>query len=518
MTNFMNNLQKTYNNRLQMTENGAVGYSTTGKELLDFNYKIGSYRNMEEREIKSDYARTYFSDPIHAVKMLFYVGDIRGGMGERRTFNICLNWLAKNKPEIITATLPLIPEYTRWDYLVKLIEYNNIKKDVVDVISKQLKADMQSVMNNKTPSICAKWMPSENTSSYKTRSLAKEVIEALNVTPKAYRKMLSRLRKALNEGVVERYMSSRNWKDIDYSKVCSKANLKYNKAFMKRDEARRIEYLDSLEKGKTKINASVLFPHDIVHSYSNTVYSLKDYDIAIENMWKSLPDYVNGDNGTLVVGDGSGSMYLRISPPSNVMAVDVANALAIYFAERASGQFKNTYITFGGNPHIVDFSKCKTLRDKIMLAKENEDCMNTDIAKVFRLILRTAVDNNMPQEDMPKRVLIISDGEFDGMCYASRGSVYSRSSNDMRTLFGSLAEEFNDNGYRLPKLVFWNVNSRTCTIPIKENDAGVVLVSGFSPAIVKMVLSNNTDPYKALLEQIDSERYQPVEDAIKGIA
>ena len=414
MNNFMSAMKNQYNNRTQLTENGAVGYSTTGKELLDFNFKIGSYRNLNEKEIADDFARVYFENPLYATKMLFYVGDIRGGMGERRTFNTCLNWLAVNKPDVATAVLTLIPEYTRWDYLVKLLENKNVKKSVIDIVTKQLKTDMQTVMSGKTPSICAKWMPSENASSYKTKSLAKEVITALGTTPKAYRKMLSKLRGSLKEGVVETYMSSKRWDGIDYSKVCSKANVKYNNAFLRNDEERRRDYLGKLEKGETKINASVLFPHDIVHSYAQNFgwYSsktLKDYDAAIENMWKALPNYVQDDSNTLVVADGSGSMYSAISSQSKVMAVDVANALAIYFAERASGQFKNNYITFGGNPHLVDFSRCKTLRDKILLAMKNEDCANTDIAKVFRLILNTAVNNHMPQEDMPKRVLIVSD-------------------------------------------------------------------------------------------------------------
>lgn len=286
-----------------------------------------------------------------------------------------------------------------------------------------------------------------------------------------------------------------------------RANLIYNNAFLRNDEERRREYLNKLEKGETKINAGVLFPHDIVHKYGSSRWNLPPVDDpTLEQLWKALPDYVSGAGNTICVADGSGSMTSRIGG-TNVTALSVANALAIYFAERSSGQFKDTYITFSSRPQIVDFSNANSLREKIEIALNHCEMTNTNIEATFDLILQTAIRNEMTQDDMPQNVLVLSDLEFDRMT----------SGRTDKRLFEELADRYKAHGYKLPRLVFWNIMSRTGTIPVKENEAGVALVSGFSSAIVKMVLSNSTDPFECLLEQLNSERYAPVENAVKDL-
>ena len=514
MANFMTNMKGTLDNRKQLTENGAVGYSTSGHELLDMNFAIGSLRHESDRQIQDRFAKAYYENPLLAIKFLFKVRDCRGGDGERRTFRVCIDWLIQNKPDVVKAILVLIPEYGRWDDLLRLVD-TKLKSDVAQIAEMQYASDLIGV-KNKTNSISliGKWSFSCNCSNKERKRLAKLLIKELHITEPEYRKMLSTLRGYLK--IVERDMCKKEWSNIKYEAVPSRANLIYNSAFLRNDEARRRKYLESLQKGEAKINASVLFPHDIVNKYGNGYRGLKALDSALEAMWKALPDYVNGNGNTLVVGDGSGSMYTEIDPHSNVYAVDVADALAIYFAEHMTGQFANKYITFGGSPHLVDFSNCKTLRDKITLARKNNDCNNTDLYKVFRLILDTAVRNHMSQEEMPQNVLIISDNEYDRMC-CFEGYYGSHTRRNSSTLFDGIAAEYSLHGYHLPRLVFWNVNSRTNTIPVQQNPAGVALVSGFSPATCKMVLSNKTDPYDVLLETLNSERYQKVEDALKGV-
>ena len=230
-------------------------------------------------------------------------------------------------------------------------------------------------------------------------------------------------------------------------------------------------------------------------------------------MWKALPDYVKGNGNTICVADGSASMRSPIRGAS-VSALSVANAIAIYFAERSAGKFKNKYITFSEHPQLVDFSSCETLRDKIATALLHDECTNTNIEAVFDLILQTAINGYMKQSDMPKNILILSDMEFDS-CVRTNGRGYSYFSPDEK-LFITFAKRYAEHGYQLPRLVFWNIMSRTGSIPVKENELGVALVSGFSPAVVNMVLSNCVDPYECLLEQLNSERYAPVEAAIKA--
>lgn len=511
---FMNNLKETLNEdfNISITENGAVGYRTTGKELLDINFAVASMRSMDENQIIDKFVKAFYENKLLAVKWLFYVRDAREGVGERRLFRVCMKYLAKNHKDIAKAVIELIPEYGRMDDMWCLLD-TGLKDDVISFIRNQLTKDMKNMKENKSISLLSKWLPSQNASSKETKRLAYIICECLGLTPRNYRKMLSKFRSYLN--IVETYMSKKEWSEIDYATVPSRANLIYNSAFLRNDEDRRRKYLESLQKGETKINSGVLFPHDIVHKYMQESgwirrVASKD-DIALEEMWKALPDYVNGTGNTICVADGSGSMTCRVGS-GNVTALEVANALAIYFAERSSGQFKNTYITFSERPQIVDFSNGKSLREKIEIALKHNEVANTNIEKVFDLILKTAINKNMTQDDLPQNILIISDMEFDSCARCNNG--YSLIN---QKLFKVFAERYAEHGYKLPRLVFWNVNSRTGTIPVKENELGVALVSGFSPAIAKMVLSNSTDPFECLLEQLNSERYKMVENAIKDL-
>lgn len=515
--NFMSAVKGTLNDEFNMsvTENGAVGYLTSGKELLDINFAVASLRRAEPREIYDRFMRAFFEDKVTAMKWLFFARDVRGGLGERRLFRSVFERMAETNPEYIVPLINLVPEYGRYDDLWSLLD-TKLADNVMALVKKQLAEDVKAASRGESISLLAKWLPSANASSPTTRRYAKMIFKRIGITERDYRRMLSRLRKKLD--VVERKMSARTWDEIKYEAVPSRANLIYNNAFLRNDEDRRREFLASLEKGETKINAGTLYPHDIVskymteHGWSNAV---KPLDQTLEALWKALPDTVQGCGNTIVVADGSGSMTTKVGGGATT-ALDVANALAIYFAERSSGQFKDQYITFSERPQLVDLSKGKNLREKIQIALQHDEVANTNIEAVFDLILSTAIQNHMVQEDLPKNILIISDMEFDGCatCGASGGRYgYGRSRPSSR-LFQVIAKKYADAGYQIPRMVFWNVNSRTGTIPVIENDMGVALVSGFSTNIVKMVMSGKTDPYECLLETLNSERYTPIGEAL----
>jgi len=361
-------------------------------------------------------------------------------------------------------------------------------------------------MNN--ISLIGKWLSSPNTSSKRTVLKAKKIIKGLECTEKQYRKMLSFLRKYLD--VVEVKMSSKQWSEINYQSVPSRANLIYNGAFLRNDEERRRDFLSSLERGEAKINAGTLFPHDIVHKYNVSRYH-NQKDIGLEEMWKALPDTVGGCENTIVVADGSGSMRSGVGG-TNVTALSVANALAIYFAERSSGQFKDKYITFSVRPQLVDFSKANSLKEKIEIALRYNEIANTNIEAVFDLILTAAINGRMKQEELPHNILIVSDMEFDSATTSNNGrhSISSR-------LFDVINQKYIDHGYKMPRMIFWNVNSRTGTVPITENDLGVALISGFSPNVMSMVMSNQLDAYDCLVETLSNERYNIIEKRLKCI-
>ena len=513
---FMNAVKNTLNEdfNYSATENGALGYRTSGKELVDLNFAVSSMRSMSDEDIYNKFTKAYFEDKMMALRWLFFARDVRGGLGERRLFRVILKNLANDDTDIVKHLVPLVSEYGRYDDLWCLLG-TDVDSVIFDIIKKQLTYDIVNMVANKPVSLLAKWLPSENASSVKTKMNARYICKNLCITEREYRRTLSSLRSYID--IVESKMSAKKWKEIKYEMVPSRANLIYNSAFIRNDEERRREYLSKLENGETKINAGTLFPHDIVHKYSVSTgwdTCVGDYDETLESLWKALPDIVNECGNTIVVADGSGSMTCDVGGNSHVTALEVANALAIYFAEHSSGDFKDKYITFSSRPQLVDFSQCDSLRDKLRVAYTHNECTNTNIEKVFDLILTTAINGHMKQADIPKNVLIISDMEFDYCATCNGSNRYFNKPN--ARLFEVIKKRFEDAGYQMPRLVFWNVNSRTSTIPVKENDLGVALVSGFSTNVCKMVMSGKTDPYECLVETLMSERYNAVEDALKN--
>lgn len=496
---FMNAVKQTLDNE-SITENGAIGYQTTGKELLDLNFAVASLRSMTDEEVVRHFMRAFNEDNLSAMVWLFYARDIRGGLGERRLFRTILSNLDQR---FVVPIISLIPEYGRYDDMWCLLDNNSTANVVYRIVREQLSQDLRDMKDGKPISLLAKWLPSINTSSAKTKEYGKKLCKALRMSEREYRKTLSKLRKYLD--VVEVKMSANNWSEINYETVPSRANLIYENAFLRNDEKRRREYLLALKEGKVRINSSVLFPHDIVNKYKRE----EEKNPTLEALWKSLPNTVNDCDSTIVVADGSGSMTSRIDPSSSTTALDVANALAIYFSERLTGQFKNKYITFSERPQFVDFYDCISLFSKINEALRHDECSNTNIEAVFDLILKTAIRYNMRQDDLPKNILIISDMEFDACARDDNGKRFEN-----KRLFKVISQRYEEAGYKLPRLVFWNVNSRTKTIPLTENDCGVALVSGFSANIAKMVMSSELDPLKCLLEVLNSSRYAPVREAL----
>lgn len=507
--NFFNEMQKELNNAKSVTTNGAIAYKTAGQKLLDFNFSVSAMRNMIPMDIANQFMKVFFEDKKTAIEYLFYLGDIREGLGERRAFRASLHYIVHNQTNLAKAILPLVPYYNRWDSVLVFLDNEKTRKAAVKLIKKQLKEDKANMKEKKPISLCAKWMPSVNASSTETKRMAQLLCKELNWTERRYRKTLVKLRKYLD--VVEVKMSSKKWNKINYEAVPSKANLIYSDAFLKNDKERRSQYLESLKKGTAKINAGTLNPHEICYRYRSRQGAFYydnnkvEIDDTLEALWKALPN-LSVDN-TLIVRDGSGSMTCVSNFNGNgTTPLDVATALAIYMSEHNTGNWRDKYITFSSNPKIVDLSNCSNLRDKVLLSLREADCSNTNIYKTMMLILKTAQSNHMSQKDMPKMIVICSDMQFDG-----------RYHNLNRSLFDEIAGEFKGAGYELPRICFWNLNARlSSTIPMQQNDLGLILVSGFSVQILKMFMSGEVDPYKVLLKTLHSKRYDKVREAIEG--
>lgn len=506
---FLKQMENTANKSVEyngaVTENGAVEYKTTGTKLLDMNFKVSSYRHMSDEDIVSDFVEAFNENQKLAFTWLFFVRDVRGGLGERRLFRVCLKKLfnmgALDNADI-NSLCNLIMEYGRADDIYTILDCGNktVKECASVWIMTTLADDIAKMKAGKSVSLLAKWLKSEKASSKESKRLAKLTAVACGMSMKSYRQTLSQLRAYID--VTEVKMSADKWNDIDYSKVPSKAGLNYSEAFKRHDGERYSEYLAAVERGEAKINAGTLYPYEILHRYVGWYSEVKALDPTLEEMWKALPNTVNGKmaGSTLVVADGSGSMTVCVG--GETTALDVANSLAIYFSERATGPYKDKYITFSSRSQFVDFSKCKTLKEKVEEALRHNEVADTNIEAVFNLILDTAVRSGASQEDVPANILAVSDMEFNE-------AVDGRSD---RSLFDGIGERFKAAGYKMPRLVFWNVNSRTCVVPIQENDAGVALVSGFSPNVADMVMSGETDPMKCLVETLMKDRYVAVRE------
>lgn len=469
---------------MTLTENGATTYISTKSHCLDLFSTIGAIRKSPESDIIGRFIKAYAEDESLALKTLFFARDAREGLGERRVFRIILNYLAKYEPESVRRNIEYIAEYGRYDDLLCLIG-TPCEKDVIRLIDAQLKKDIAS---DTGVSLLAKWLPSVNTSNKETVRTARRLARLLAMSEPQYRKTVAALRKKID--IVENRLRVMDY-TFDYSKLPALAMLKYRGAFYENDYDRYCEYLDNVKHGNAKMHTGVLTPYDVIapcFNWRSDGLSAEERN-AMDVTWNALEDFGNDENALAVI-DGSGSMYPR--------AIAVALSLGIYFAERNKGKFRNHFITFSGRPQLVEI-KGSDIAEKVRYCCRYDEVANTNLAAVFNLLLKTAVKYDLPQEELPKRLYIISDMEFDE-CVENSGT----------TNFENAKRKYAEKGYTLPEIVFWNVESRNVQQPVTMNENGVALVSGCSPRLFSMVASGELNPYKTMLEILTSERYAKI--------
>ncbi len=427
------------------------------------------------------------------------VSDIRGGMGERRAFRVILKYLAQNYPETVIKNIGNIAEYGRYDDILSLMD-TACEQEAVAYIKAVLKDDMKSMQAQDSVSLMAKWLPSVNASSKETVRLAKKIAKAMNMSDASYRRMLSALRAYIK--ILENNLREKDY-TFSYEKQPSKALFKYRKAFFRNDEERYSAFISKAVTDPSVMKTGSLTPYDIVNTIIRNRGGMASSERnVLDATWNALENYVNSDN-TLAVVDGSGSMYCSCFA---TQPAAVAESLGIYFAERNKGAFANCFITFSANPRLVEI-KGDDIFEKVKYCMSYNECSNTNIEKTFDLILNTAVKNRLKQKDMPSRLMIISDMEFD--CCASDASMTNFEAASM-TNFEAAKAKFAKKGYKLPQVVFWNVNSFNRQQPVRMNDRGAILVSGMSPQIFAMLKEDKLDPYSFMMSVISSERYERV--------
>lgn len=494
------NMSNTFMNQLindtnyKYTENGALAHRSTNSAICDLFAFGGAYRGRSEDDCIFLFKKAFEENETLALKCLFYLRDCRGGQGERRFFRICLKWLAENYPARIRHLIKYIPEYGRYDDMFELFD-TSLENDVMELIRTQLIIDMSCKENG--ISLLAKWLPSENASSSRTIATAKKIRNALQVSSKQYRKMLSGLRKKIN--VLEKLMSANEWDKIEFDKIPSKAGLKYKNAFARRDIIAK-KYEAFAKSKKTTVNAKTLYPYEIVEK-AIRCHSGNDVDRAIINKyWENLPDYLEGkDCSIMCVVDTSGSMW---GTPINV-----AISLGLYCAERIGGDFSNYYISFSSKPNLIKTEGVDFV-DKVKRIYRTNLCDNTNLSAVFDLLLNTAITKNVDKEDIPETLIVLSDMEIDMGAYDYHQRKNKWSTESAATEMEKIRKKWQKYGLKLPRLIYWNLDARSETI--LDSGPNVSFVSGFSPVLFKQILTGKNG-LQLCLEAITADRYEVIE-------
>ena len=502
MNTFLNQMKRDAN--IDYTENGGITRKSTNSKVLDMFGMGGSYRNRSNADVILLFKDALEENANLALKCLFYLRDIRGGQGERRFFRIAFRWLCNEHPEIAKKNLINVSEYGRWDDLIYVAEDTPLEKDAFNIIKHQLALDVEC----KTPSLLAKWLPSQNASNAETKRLGHKMAIFFDMTSREYRKTLSVLRERIR--VLERLMSANRWEEIEFDKIPSKAGLIYRNAFARRDVLAK-KYETFAKSKDTKVNAEALYPHEVAHqAFSAGRLAFEDPTrLMIQKYWDNLKDFYNGreENGIAVV-DVSGSMY---GTP-----MEVAVSMGAYIADKAHGPFANHFITFSARPSLVEFTGVD-ITDKLNRCKQADWGMNTNIQAVFDMLLSTARRRHVKPEDMPTRLYIFSDMEFD-RCVTTyhndsffvttyHNARFFNKENEINSCLESIKKEWAQAGYKMPSVIFWNLDARHNHIPAIGD--GFSYVSGFSPSMIDTILSGK-DGYDLMLEKLMSKRYEAV--------
>lgn len=500
MNTFMNNLSNATN--FNRTTNGALAHKSTRSMVYDMFALGGAFRRRSVEDAILLFKNAFAENEELALKCLFYLRDCRGGQGERRFFRVCFKWLCINYPEAARRNLLNCAEYGRWDDLIYSTFGTQLFEDAMAIVREQLNLDIQC----KTPSLLAKWLPSENASSKETKKAAGAVRVYLNMTHKQYRKVLSTLRARIN--VLECLMSQNRWEEIEFDKIPSKAGLIYKNAFARRDLIAR-KYEAFAKSEKTTVNAKTLYPYDVVAKavgkdcqWGYSFPNLTDVDRAmIEKYWNNLPDYLNGALCKMMcIVDTSGSMTGREADAP----LNVAISLGMYCAERIGGPFKDHYISFASRPQFIKIEGVDFV-DKVRRIYRTNLCDSTNLEAAFDLVLRAAKTAN--PEDIPETLVVISDMQINSATSCWREDIHTWTQETAETDMQRIKRKWDAAGLKCPKLVYWNVNASQNTILDSGRD--VTFVSGCSPVLFEQVITGVTG-YDLMLKKLMSERYAAV--------
>jgi len=456
-------------NQEARTANGMKARKSSANAVVDLFYNIGASRG---KDIVPAFTAALVADRELALRIALWARDARGGAGERELFRSILKYLETNDKMAVMSLLKKIPELGRWDDIFVFTD-PDVKKAAYTMLGDALR---------EKNGLAAKWTPRKG-------EVAREIREFFGMSPKFYRKSLVALTK-----VVETQMCAKDWDNINFSHVPSVAASRYKKAF-NRNTTKFAEYVASLVKGDptVKVNASAIFPYDVLKNVAYGNFNKTETDLIVAQ-WEALPNYV-GDANILPLVDVSGSMSSPAGKNTKVTCMDVAVSLGLYLAEKNTGKFKDTFLTFSDRPELLTL-KGNVVQKMAQMVKSDWG-MSTNLHAAFSKILDVAVKGNVPQSEMPEMVLILSDMQFN-QCVKHDSSAMEM-----------IERKYEAAGYAVPQVVFWNLNSSD-NVPVKSDKSGAALVSGFSPAIAKALLAADMSeftPEGIMLKTVMSDRY-----------
>jgi hypothetical protein len=462
-----------------LTENGMVTNSSSLNDCVNLFFQIGAMRGQEKINLINLFVKAYEEDALTAMRILFWVRDVRGGAGERQIFRDIVKYLSTSRTDIMRKNLSIIPELGRWDDLLVFVD-TPLENDALSLIGYALKNGNQ---------LTSKWMPRPNVNNLEKKRQANALRKFLKMSPSEYRKML-----AESSNTVEQLMCANQFDKINYPHVPSRAMSDYMRSFSKRDNIRFSQFIESVKKGDVKINAGAVYPYDIIKNLRFGISSGADVQ------WNALPNFLENNNERfLPVVDVSGSMGCSAGNNPNITCLDVAISLGLYISERNEGAFKDVFMTFSDRPKLQVLKGSLSERYN-QLSRADWD-MGTNIENVFTTILNSAINNNVPENEMPTMIMILSDMAFN---QGTNGN-WDKTAQEIFEL------KYSESGYRMPKIVYWNIQSRNDNFPVQFNKEGVSLVSGFSPSLLTSVLSGeDLTPYSMMMKVISSERYSNV--------
>jgi len=459
------------------TENGGAAFSSTGSDCLDFFTRY--VRNTSQTDMIDMFVKAYAEDPYTALRIVFNGRDCIGnGKQEKLISFFVMNHLKQTKPKTYAKNLIGFSKIGCFKDLLQLdvMSKSHQTPDIeLELLAAMLSDDLIKLQAGESVSLAAKWAPTEGCEFDKKTRAAHRLAKILDKNMKDYRKkIITPLRAKID--VLERLESARRWDEINFEKVPAIAMKKQKAAFTKHCSAAFTSYLSNVIAGKAKMHSKGIQPHELV----------MNPDEAANAQWIALVarlSLAGVFKNCVALCDVSGSMQ--------GIPMWVSIAMGILMSALTEGRFKNRVLTFSEVPQWHEI-KGTTLAEKVGSLSRAHWGATTNFISVFELLLVEATTYGLTPEQMPKKIIVFTDMQFN---QAHQG--------EYKTAFQIISEKYSAAGYKIPQLVFWNLRDSKVAFPVQKDTPGVALMSGYSAEMLKMFMDDEEmTPYSMMMKAL----------------